>query len=150
VELDIIWVATTRNRNTKLRMKSMSPNKVHVKVSNPMVSKVVTITSAGGKGDHVKMEALLLGGLAICFSIYISQANLVRVESDVGLDNSSIVRFLLSTSSHIVREVDQRHVIVVCILTLGFTNSILQRRLQDRFRKRQLILWLLSRKSCRR
>jgi hypothetical protein len=128
-------------------MKSVSSDKVHIEVPNPMVSKVVAITSTSGKREHIEVEVLHLWRLAICFGIYISETNFIFVKNNVGLDNGSIVGLLLSTSFHVVRKEYQWLVIVVCILGLWFTYLVLQRRLQDRFRRRLLVIWLLSRKS---
>lgn len=102
--LDTTRVTTTRNGNAKLWMKSMSPDEVHVEVSDPMVSKIVAITRTSGEREHIEMEVLELGRLAICFSIYISEANFIFVKDDVGFDNSSVVGLLLSTSLHVVRK----------------------------------------------
>jgi hypothetical protein len=99
-------------------MKSMSPDKVHVEVSNFMVRKVVAVSTTSCKRKHIKMKILQLGRLPFCFCIYVSKTNLIFVKNDMWLDNSSIVRLLLSTSSYEVRKVYQWLVIVVCILGL--------------------------------
>jgi hypothetical protein len=125
--LDVIWVTTTRNRNAELWMKSMSLDEVHVEVSNSMVGKVVAITSTSCKRKHVKMKVLQLRRLPFCFCIYVSETNLIFAKKDMGLDNCSIIRLLLSTSSHEVRKEYQGLVIVVCILGLWLRRLILQR-----------------------
>jgi hypothetical protein len=116
--LDVIRVTTTRNGNAELWMKSVSSDKVHIEVPNPMVSKVVAITSTSGKREHIEVEVLHLWRLAICFGIYISETNFIFVKNNVGLDNGPIVGLLLSTSFHVVRKEYQWLVIVVCILGL--------------------------------
>jgi hypothetical protein len=84
-------------------MKSVSLDKVHVEVSNLMVGKIIASTRC--KRKYVKMKVLQLGRLPFCFCINVSETNLIFVKDDMGLDNCSVIRLLLSTSSHIVRKV---------------------------------------------
>src|SRR5580700_10448701 len=105
-------------------MKSVSPDEVHVEISNPMVGKIVASTRC--KGKHIKMKVLQLGRLPFCFCIYISETNLIFVKNDMGFDNCSVIWLLLSTSSHIVRKVYQWLVVVVYLPRPWFRSLILQ------------------------
>ncbi len=96
----------------------MSPDQVHVEISDLVVGKVIAITGTSSERKHIKMKILQLGRLAFCFSVNISETNLVFIKKDVRLDNGSVVGLWLSTSSYEVRKVDQWLVIVVCILGL--------------------------------